>query len=399
MPIPKRLLQHVSVLACLWVALALGACGSTERIRLFVSPDGSDDGDGTMAQPFATLPAAVAATRALRSEGATGPITIYLREGRHQLDETLVLGIEDGAPAPSSPRPVRDAPGAGTVAPAHLTFAAFPGESPVISAGIPISGWSEVGPETELPYAARGHVWVTDMPEGMNRFYTLYDSQGRLNRSQEEGFLPTQAGDLYTLHFPDGYLSASENTGDIEILVRPSFPWTINMLPLESVDAAAGVATTAVAATYDISPLVGRGLFFTDPGASVWVENTLRGLDSPGEWAVNTLTRRIYVWPRDPADDGAPRGILVPSTSELVRVEGEVDYDGPSDVPVRGIAFESLTFSHGDRWAWRSDDERLGWGYNTIGRCSTARPRCCVFARQKIARCTDRRLRTRGGRA
>ena len=94
----------------------------------------------------------------------------------------------------------------------------------------------------------------------------------------------------------------------------------------------------------------------------MWVENVLEALDEPGEWVVNTKTRKIYLWPSDPAEDGSPRGILAPSTSELIRVEGAIDYDGPTDTPVRGIAFSGLTFTHADRWAWTSDETRVGWG-------------------------------------
>ena len=98
---------------------------------------------------------------------------------------------------------------------------------------------------------------------------------------------------------------------------------------------------------------------------SVWVENVLDELDEPGEWIVNTKTRKIYLWPSDPATDGSPRGILAPGTSEIIRVEGALDFDGPTDVPVRGIAFSGLTFSHGDRWAWTDDEYRVGWEMNS----------------------------------
>ena len=73
-------------------------------------------------------------------------------------------------------------------------------------------------------------------------------------------------------------------------------------------------------------------------------------------------TRKIYLWPSDPAPDGSPQGILAPTTSELIRVEGTINYDGPKDSAVRGIAFSGLTFTHGDRWAWTSDENRVGWG-------------------------------------
>ena len=99
-----------------------------------------------------------------------------------------------------------------------------------------------------------------------------------------------------------------------------------------------------------------------DAAASVWVENVLEQLDEPGEWVVNTKTRKIYLWPANPAADGSPQGILAPTISELIRVEGSIDFEGPTDTPVRGIAFSGLTFSHADRWAWASNEAVSGWG-------------------------------------
>ena len=170
----------------------------------------------------------------------------------------------------------------------------------------------------------------------------------------------TKPGDQRTLHFPEGALKNWDNLEDVEIQVRPFRPWVINMLPLASVDEASGVAKTGVSATYAMGPL--PGWVHNPSGSTVWVENILEALDEPGEWVVNTKTRKVYLWPSDPASDGSPRGILAPSTSELIRVEGTIDYDGPKDTPVRGIAFSGLTFTHADRWAWTTDETSPGLG-------------------------------------
>ena len=154
-----------------------------------------------------------------------------------------------------------------------------------------------------------------------------------------------------------------DNVTDVEIQIRPTRAWAINMLPLESVDETTGIAKTSVSATYDMSKLPPYLLqIMGDDVASVWVENVLDELDEPGEWVVNTKTRKIYLWPSDPAADGSPQGILAPTTSELIRVDGSIDYDGSTDTPVRGIAFSGLSFSHADRRAWTSEEDRLGWG-------------------------------------
>ncbi|VGO19737.1 right-handed parallel beta-helix repeat-containing protein [Pontiella sulfatireligans] len=317
----------------------------------YISTEGSDDWSGTLADPdaqgadgpFATLMRARDAVRILKKKKSTD-IVVQVRGGIYPLEKTVVLGLEDSGAGEST-----------------VTYAAFPGETPVFSSGRAIKGWKVLeSPPAELPAESFGKVWVADLPEGMDRFYTLYDGQRRLNRARNSGFAYAKQGDRRTLHFPEGALKNWDNLGDVEVQVRPGRAWAINMLPLASVDEATGVATTGASATYGMGPLPG---YLHDPEASVvWVENILEALDEPGEWVVNTQTRKIYLWPSDPAPDGSPRNILAPTLTELIRVEGAIDYDGPTDIPVRGIVFSGLTFSHGDRWAWESDEGRVGWG-------------------------------------
>ncbi|MFC2090020.1 right-handed parallel beta-helix repeat-containing protein [Bacteroidota bacterium] len=342
--------------------LAISACNNT--VELYVSPEGNDNASGSISEPFATIPEAVDAVREMRKSGNTKPATIFLREGRHQITQTLVLGMEDGNPA-SIDSVILEKPGAGeTITPAYLTFAAYPDENPVVSSGVPLTGWQKLeSAPAELPAEAEGKVWVADMPKGLERFYTLYDDHGRLNRARGNGFLPTRNGDNKTLYFPEGALKNWDNLEDVEIQVRPGVAYEINMLPLASVDLEEGIARTKVSAAGRMGSLPPYLIsLMGDEAASVWVENVLEELDEPGEWVVNTQTRKIYLWPSDPASDGAPQGILAPTLSELIRVEGSIDLTGPMDTPVRGIAFSGLTFTHADRWAWESDEEVSGYG-------------------------------------
>ncbi|WP_158973957.1 right-handed parallel beta-helix repeat-containing protein [Cellulophaga sp. L1A9] len=340
--------------------VAFSACKTNEANNFYVSVEGENNATGTLLEPFATITKAVDAVRELRKNGNTQPATIYLRGGRHQLKETLVLGIEDGL-ASSDGNPIVEEPGAGKLPPAHLTFAAYSGEEPVISSGIPVNDWTLLeASSSELPTIASGKVWVANLPEGINKFYTLYDGQGRLNRARAEGFVPIKVGDKKTLYFPDGKLRNWENLQDVELNIRPSRAWMINMLPLESVDEENGIARTKVSATYEMGELA--HWVHTKDGNSAWIENILEALDAPGEWVINSKTRKIYLWPKNPASDGSPQGILAPTTSELIRVEGTTDYEGTEDQPVRGISFSGITFSHADRRAWTNDDDQLGWG-------------------------------------
>ena len=344
----------------LLASFALCALNGIEAKDIYVSVGGDDQSDGSIEKPYGSLDEAVEAVRDLREADYRDPVVIYLREGRHQLDETLVLGMQDSAPVSGDEVPFEQY-GAGEIMEPYLTISAYPGERPVLSGSVPVTGWQRLeSPPADLPAEAVGKVWVADMPTGLERFYTLYDGQGRLNRARNSGFAYTKLGNKKTLHFPDGALKNWDNLGDVEVQVRPGRAWAINMLPLASVDESGGVATTGASATYPMGPLPG---YLHEPDASVvWVENILEALDEPGEWVVNAETRKIYLWPANPAPDGSPQGILAPAMTELIRVEGVIDYEGPTDKPVRGIAFEGLTFSHADRWAWKSDEGRVGCG-------------------------------------
>lgn len=344
--------------------LSITACSnniSSKTQTIYVAVDGDNVNDGSLEKPYATLHRAVQASRDLRENGSTNPIVIYLRNGRHHINKTLVLGLQDGRTTDLDKLPFETYGAGKTKLPPYLTIAAYPNEKVELSAGVPITNWTLLKEtSTELPLKAKGNVWVADMPEGLERFYTLYDGKGRLNRARNSGFLPIKKGTKKQVYFPKGALKNWENIEDVEIQVRPSRAWIVNMLPLAKVDEKNQVAETGVSATYEIGKL--PGWVHNPSGASIWVENILEALDEPGEWVVNTQTRKIYLWPLHPSENGAPKDILAPKMSELIRVEGDVQYNNSTDIPVQGITFKGLKFTHGDRRAWIDDESRLGWG-------------------------------------
>ena len=221
-----------------------------------------------------------------------------------------------------------------------ITYAAYPGETPVFSSGREIKGWQKVSGELPgLPEEARGKLWVANVSD---RFFTLYDAEGMLPRAQSERFVPLKGGSKNELHFPKGRLKNWPNVEDVDILVRPTRAWIMNVLPLVSVDEEAGIARTAIPATYGMNKY------------GCWVENVLEELDQPGEWVLNTKEGKVYLWPRGKSP------VMAPQLMELIRVEGEIDqaraqrYSGPQPL---------LPWS--DLQAWRTL-------YPNPGRCRVA---------------------------
>lgn len=324
------------------LALALGggspanASNSPLDADYYVSTSGSDGWSGKLAVPnasrtdgpFATLSRARDAVRILKEIKSTD-IVVAIRGGTYALSETVVFGIADSGSS-------------GSV----IRYEAYPGETPVFSSGRRIDEFRKVTRELSgLRKQASGNIWEADVSYS---FKTLYDGKGRLPRARSDGFIPLKGGSRDRLHFPKGKLRNWSNVEDIEVFVRPHHAWIMNILPLKSVDEKKQVAHTSLAATYAMNVL-----HFLKETNSCWVENALEELDEPGEWVLDTKEGKVYLWPRNDTP------VLAPQLIELIRVEGDVDREGPTDEPVRNLVFKGLTFMHGDRYLVDEDDAGL----------------------------------------
>ena len=330
-------------------AIVFLSCSKSEQETVFyVSPLGNDANIGSQEAPFATIEKAKLAVRKLSSEKREKNITVFLREGTHVVNETIVFGLEDSGFK-------------GT----KVSYEAYKDETPIISSGVAVKGWEKLKEyPVSLPNVAKGNIWVADIPEGIDRFYTMFDGKTRIPTTHKEGFTFKDikyegAKSMNVLHNKDRYLLRKlefeggvlknwPNLEDIEVGFAP-VPWTMNLLELESVDEKNGIAWTVLEA--NAPPAAKKS--HTKP----WVENVIDHLDTPGHWVVNTQERKIYYWPKE----GEPSAnLVVPKLKEYIRVEGLVDYEGATDIPTKNIAFKGITFMHGERDSWWKGHK--GWG-------------------------------------
>jgi hypothetical protein len=309
----------------------LGAEPEAGRADFFVATNGSDQSPGSKDKPFATLARARDAVRALLASGVDRDVRVQIHGGTYPLHETVVFTLADSSRSGRT-----------------VTYAAVPGEKPVFSAGVPVTDWRE----------EENGLWSAPLPKSLGAIKSLYDGDKRLTRARGPGFKPTTGArgwhneDQYTIRYPKDRILAWSNLNDAELLIIPAAPWSMNILPLASVDEEKLVAKVAARGTYGLDQPV-----FGKYKATAWIENRKEFIDEPGEWAVDTQEKRIYLRPQG----GRPGpNILAPGLIEMVRIEGEIDYDGPQDQPVRGIVLKGLTFTHADRYT-RADD-RVGWG-------------------------------------
>ncbi|WP_282136704.1 right-handed parallel beta-helix repeat-containing protein [Seonamhaeicola maritimus] len=342
-------IYKIPVIVFSLLTLVLSSCSSTNtktNADFYVSTTGNDEWSGTLEEPnsaktdgpFATLDRARLAVQNLK-ETKEDDITVLIRSGKYYLKETVVFGLEDSAPDNHT-----------------ITYAAYPDEEPIFSSGVKIDGWKELGREIppQLPEMAKNNIWITDVPEELGLFKTLYDGDSRLPRARCQGFNPLPLkndGNKYdpysTMAFPEGELKNWDYIKDAELILRP-IPWTMHILPLESVDEEASIAKTTIKGIYPLK--VNRRL---SEGNAAWIENVLEGLDSPGEWVLNTKEKRLYLWPvgDKPSDE-----IFAPTLTVLIKVEGSIDFDGPEDIPVKGLVFKDLNFTQAERGTINKND-------------------------------------------
>ncbi len=148
---------------------------SAAEADFYVSLQGNDGWSGRLAEPrgdggdgpLATLGAARDKIRLLKKPGPLDkPVRVLLRGGTYRLDAPVCFGPEDS----------------GTTS-APIIYAAWPGEKPIFSGGIPITGWKK-GP---------GPLWIVDVPNARDparQFRQLFVGGRRCTpaRTPNEGY-------------------------------------------------------------------------------------------------------------------------------------------------------------------------------------------------------------------
>ena len=292
---------------------------------LFVAPNGDDHWSGTQPEPngggtdgpFATPARALQAIHDRHASGRLSP-RILIRAGTYFLDKPLVFGPDDS----------------GTVR-RPLVVAAYPGEEPVLDGGVRLPGtWQK--PE-------QGSIWTLQLPAGTDRIEDLFLNGKRLARARmpREGYWQAKAVDPQNvtqfLYDPAQLTTAPDLTGAV-VFFKP-YEWDDEILRIESVDATTHTVNLVGKSAY---PLVSADA----PGSGAYyIENVRAGLDQPGEWYFNPVTRLVSFWP--PAGVDPTRAeIIAGGLPVMVSVKGDLGQGRWAE----HIILEGLTFMHAGRY-------------------------------------------------
>ncbi len=293
----------------------------------FVSPSGNDSWSGKLERansaasdgPFRTLARARDAIRQMTRDAHTGA-TVYLRAGTYELKETLVLSAQDSGNSG-----------------ALVTYAAYPGETPVISGGRTILGWT----------ADKNGLWTAKIPEAKNHqwyFRELFVNGRRRQRARtpNSGYLNVVGqilpGDPAHFQFQGSDIRSEwAKTGDVEVVNLNK--WQMTRFYIRKIDTGSQMVTLSGA----------RLPAATEENSRYWIENNFDGLDSPGEWYLNSHDGVLYYRPM-PGEDMAHAEVIAPALQQLIRFDGNLDH------PVHDVVLRGVTFAYTD---WTMPDS--GW--------------------------------------
>ena len=310
-------------------AVTASAAAIPPKADFYVSPGGDDSGSGSSEKPFATIARARDAVRAKIAAGLTGDVLVEIRGGTYRQTEPLVFGQADGGDDKHS-----------------VTYAAYPGESPVLSGGREISGWKDMGDGTWSAEVSdvKGGMWVFkdgkwELVRRLWEFDELFVAGQRRTpaRHPNEGY-------LRVVKPVDPRLSFQFGPGDIppvkdatQLTLVYLHDWEITRVAVASVDQATGTLTTkyAVGCKADYWRICGY-----EPHPRYFVEGAKEFLDAPGEWWLDRAGGKVLYRPM-PGEKLEGFTAVVPLARQLLVVRG----DG-ADKPVRNLRFVGLAFEH-----------------------------------------------------
>jgi parallel beta-helix repeat protein len=284
-------------------------------IVLHVATNGNDNASGKRRndRPLATIAAAL---REARTVPHRDGVTIFVHNGVYRLTEPIVFTPEDSGASVEKP----------------LTIAAFGQEKPVLSGGMRLADWKQLGPglwQTD----ARAHLgtnWLfrSLFVNGRRASRARTPNEGEWFRMQGERFNDTP----FQFKFRPGDIKPSwAEPGDVEVVAFEK--WTDIRQFIRNVDTKSNVVT-----------LSGSGAAHTrEPGAQYFIENAPDAIDVAGEWRLDQKTGLVTAMFK-PAENPNGMDIVVPRLQELVHFKGDIS----GRKPVSHIVLRGLTFSDTD---------------------------------------------------
>lgn len=312
---------------------------------IYVSPQGSDDNDGTAGKPVKTLRIALRMAREARrlnDPSAKDGITIRLNDGTYSLHEPIYIRPEDSG-TPSSPTVITGS------------------QNAVLSGGCSVTGWKKEGKFLVAPTPSFNGQLID--------FRQLYINGDKAVRARDVQNFDNMAHILSvdkkkkTIYVPatKAIRALAKQTNNQSLSIGEMVlheMWCIMNLRINNVKMmgdSAAVTFCEPESTIHFekpwpSPMVNTKPFQTEDGRTLnlnsafYITDSKAVLDTPGEWYHDTYNHKIYYYPKAGETAAAlNKGAIVPALETLVKVLGTAERK-VHDVEFRGLSFQHTTW-------------------------------------------------------
>ncbi len=297
------------------IGMALVTATAIQAADFQVATNGSD---AATSGPFATLERARDAARALRAAqpARTSPIVIRVGGGIHRLPRTFVLEPADS----------------GTAA-APLVFEAAPGETPILSGGVPVTGWKDSG-NGRWRAAVDG---ATNGGWSFAQFHVNDQRRFRPTLPRDGYYFAARGADVtngtaFEAHDGDFDPAWAKQEG-AEVLLLHN--WSMSRLPVESFDPAAHIVHLRGGTWHPESMTKISGI------TRYRVENAASAFGRPGDWMHNAAAGVVDYVPM-PGERLETTIGVAPRLDVLIRLAG----DRKAGRFVEHVVFRGLTLAH-----------------------------------------------------
>lgn len=321
----------------------LGGCMNfaqpSPQTQFYLSPDGDDRADGSLARPWRTLERARDHIRTISAD-MRQDITVYLRGGTYTLEKPFELSAADSG---------RNGH--------NIIYQAFPGESPLLSGGVAVTGWTR----------HEGDIWKAPLKRD-KKLRALYVNGRRAEMARSAGEPVGQGGwGTFTIVGDEPWATASgsefagvkflpedvglyRNPRDVEFV--QDHTWSETILCAESIFSEDGFTVVTFQQPYGAIAF-NMGWIPTRPDRPFIVRNAYELLDAPGEFYFDDDADIVYYYAR--GEDMTAAEVIAPTTEGLIRIAGASTTDRVCNIRFCGLAFAY------DDWLLSSLADSRGW--------------------------------------
>ncbi|MEP4533806.1 MAG: hypothetical protein ABJ004_12035 [Cyclobacteriaceae bacterium] len=299
--------------------------GVQAQTAIYVSSKGASSGDGSMSNPFASIQSAIDKA----GKQPKGDVTIYLRGGRYEISEPLKFDEKTTGQKGN-----------------RITLKAYKDEEPVISGGVPVTGWHKVEGNIYKATLDRSmklrSLYVNGQRKRMAGTDVPVNGVGDWGRFEIKGNEPWAFGSgsgIEGISFSSDDVSVYNNPDDIEIIQFNT--WTEKILCVQSIKKIKDITVFKLQQPYGAiaTSMAWAGKINYD--RTFVIRNAYELLDEPGEFYFDKLTKTLYYYSE--GENMKRAEVIAPTSDGLVQIVGK-----SSEARAGNLRFEGITFSHDD---------------------------------------------------